>query len=62
MSDEMDLPGGWTLRVTAVDPTSGNVMPAIVVADLAMEVATVGATVPTDLAFGPFMLVPGPGA
>ena len=61
MPDDVDCGGSYTVRVTAVDPTTGNVIAAITIESLVMLVAPVGGTVPTDLVFGPYQLVPGPG-
>ena len=62
MPDDIDCGGSYTIRVTAVDPTTGNVISAVTVSTLVMVAEPLGATTPTDLAFGPFQLVPGPGA
>jgi hypothetical protein len=59
---DLDLEGSYTIRVTAIDPTTGALVTGVTVADLVMMVNTVGSTQPGDLAVGPFMLVPGPGA
>ena len=58
MPQDLDLPAGWTIRVTAVDATGAtvsgvNVSNMAIVAD-----APLGAS--DTLAVGPFMLVPGP--
>lgn len=62
MPDEVELGGSYTIRITAVDPTTGNVKSAITVSNLVMMVNTGAGTDVTDLGFGPFLLVPGPGA
>lgn len=62
MPDDIDCGGSYTVRVTAVDPTNGNVIAAITIESLVMVAEPLGATTPIDLAFGPFQLVPGPGA
>lgn len=60
MPDELDLGGGWTLRVTAVNPTTGAAISAITVSNLAILLNPLGETAPGDLAVGPYLLVPGP--
>lgn len=62
MPPELDLGDGYTLRLTALDPTTGAKVTGVTVANLAMAVVSVGAGSTGDLAYGPFMLVPGPGA
>lgn len=60
MPQDLDLPDGWTIRVTAVD-LSGSVVSAVKVANMAIIAdAPLGAD--TSFNVGPFMLVPGPGA
>ena len=52
---------GCTIRVTALDPTTGNTVAGVTVSDVSLECDQLSGT--TDaLAFGPFMFVPGPGA
>lgn len=62
MPDGMDLGGGWTIRLVAIDPTTGNSIPAVQVGNLVMLLEAAGGTAPVDLSYGPFQLVPGPGA
>lgn len=59
MPAELDLTGGYTIQLTALDPGSGATVSGITVSNLVLLVNTVGATVPTDLAVGPYLLVPG---
>lgn len=59
MPQDLDLTGGWTVQVTAVDSTGAtvagvNVSNMAIIAD-----APLGADL-SGLAVGPFMLVPGP--
>jgi hypothetical protein len=61
MPDEVELGGSYTIRITAVDPSTGNVISAITISNLVMMVNTGAGTSPVDLGFGPFLLVPGPG-
>lgn len=56
----LDLPAGWTVRVTAVD-SFGALVSGVNVSNMAIIAdAPLGAT--DSLTVGPFMLVPGPGA
>lgn len=61
MPQDLDLTGGWTLRVTAVD-SSGATVSGVNVSNMAIIAdAPLGSDV-TQLEVGPFMLVPGPNA
>lgn len=62
MPPELDLGDGYTLRLTALDPTTGNAVSGVTVSNLAMAVVNVGGGDVIDLVFGDFQLVPGPGA
>lgn len=62
MPQDIDLVGNYTIRLTAIDPTTGALIANVNVESLVITAATVGATVPGDLAVGPFLLVPGPEA
>ena len=59
---DLDLEGSYTIRVTALDPTTGAVVSGVTVSSLVMMVNTGAGTSPTDLAVGPYLLVPGVGA
>ena len=60
MPQDLDLPDGWTIRVTAVD-TGGNLVSGVSVSNMAIIAdAPLGAS--SALSVGPFMLVPGPEA
>lgn len=61
MPQDLDLTGGWTVRVTAVD-SSGATVSGVNVSNMAIIAdAPLGADT-SGLEVGPFMLVPGPGA
>lgn len=60
MPPDLVLADGWTLRVTALDATTGAPVPGVTVSNLAIEAELGAGTSPTDLETGPFMLVPGP--
>lgn len=59
LPDNLDLGGGWTVRFTAVNASTGAVDTSVVVSKVSITVADTGAA---GLGVGPFMLVPGPGA
>lgn len=58
MPQDLDLDQGWTLRVTAVDSTGATVS-AVKAGAVAITAEALGVG---TLNFGPFLLVPGPGA
>jgi len=61
---QLELGGGFTVRLTAIDPTTGNVINNITVSDFVALVDDLtgsgGTTLQVDS--GPYLLVPGPGA
>ena len=60
MPQDLDLTGGWTIRVTAVD-SSGAAVTTVKASNIAIVAdAPLGAS--DQLSVGPFMLVPGPNA
>lgn len=60
MPQDLDLVGGWTVRVTAVD-SNGAAVTAVKASNLSIVAdAPLGAT--AQLEVGPWLLVPGPGA
>lgn len=62
MPQDLDLPDGWTIRVTAVD-TGGNLVSGVNVSNMAIVAdAPLGAGAGGGLEVGPFLLVPGPEA
>jgi hypothetical protein len=55
----LSLGGGCTITVTALDPSTGNVVAGVNVSNVTIEVdQTMGSE--GDLESGAFMLVPGP--
>ncbi len=62
MPPDLDVSDGYTVRLTATDPTTGAVVSGVTVSNFAMQVLLLGGTAAGNLAVGPFMLVPGPGA
>jgi hypothetical protein len=61
MPQNLDLPGAWTIRATAVDAT-GAVVTGVKVGPLLIVGDSPTSPTGQELAVGPFMLVPGPGA
>lgn len=62
MPRDLDLVGTYTIRFTAIDPNSGAAVAGVNVKSMVLTVAPQAGTDPTDLAYGPYLLVPGPGA
>lgn len=61
LPEDLDIGAGYTLRVTALDPSSGNPVSGVTVSNLIFTADQVAGT-PGELETGPFMLVPGPNA
>lgn len=61
MPDSQDIGPNYTLRVTALDPTSGALVAGVVVNTVVLDVALVEGTA-DGLETGQWFLVPGPGA
>jgi len=57
----LDLGPGYTLRVTALSTTDGSVVSGVTVSNFAVLLEG-SIDQGQDLAYGPFMLVPGPNA
>ena len=62
MPDNLDLDANYTIRFTAVDPSSGAVVPSVNISNAALLVSNLTASADIALQSGPFMLVPGPDA
>ena len=58
---DLDLDGGYTLRFDAVDLATGATIAGVTVSAVAIGAADLAGP-RTGVVFGPFMLVPGPGA
>ena len=58
---DLDLPGGYTFRFDAVDPTTGATVSGVKVSAVAIGAADLAGAL-AAIVTGPFMLVPGPGA
>lgn len=61
LPEDLDIGSGYTLRVSALDPTNGNPVSGVTVSNLIFTAEQVSGT-PEGLQVGPFMLVPGPNA
>lgn len=59
---DLDLDETYQIRVTALDPTTGNTVAGVNVADVTLIVDNMGGGPLASGSFGPFMLVPGPNA
>ncbi len=63
MPADLDLPDGYVITWAAVDPTTGNDVSGVVVSNVSIFGTALGTgTGDGGGPFGPFMLVPGPGA
>lgn len=62
MPPDLDLGDGYVIRLAALDPTTGAAVTGVVVTDVSIFGTNLGATAASSFAYGPFMLVPGPGA
>lgn len=61
LPDGLYLWDGCTIRVTALDPTTGATVAGVTVSDVTFEVEQTAGSADA-LNSGPFMLVPGPAA
>lgn len=59
MPDNVDIGASFTLQVAALDPTTGDAVANVTISNMSLEVDHLTGG---SLEFGPFMLVPGPGA
>ena len=62
MPKDLDLVGTYTIRFTAIDPTSGALVSGVNVKSMVLAVAPQEGTDASDLAVEGFLLVPGQGA
>lgn len=62
MPPDYDLDQRYQVRVTAIDATTGSVVPGVNVGAVTLMVDNVAGGDLTSGTFGPFMLVPGPSA
>lgn len=59
---DLDLDEKYTLRFTALDPSTGAAVAGVVVSNVQITADNLSALADQGLESGPFMLVPGPGA
>jgi hypothetical protein len=52
----------YTLRIAALDAATGSDVAGVKCSNIMIEIENLGGGGADELAFGPFMLVPGPGA
>jgi hypothetical protein len=62
MPPELDLGPGYVVRISAYDASSGAAITGVTVSDFSIECDDLTGAGGAELASGPFMLVPGPGA
>lgn len=62
MPPNLDLGPGFTLRVTALSTVDGSVVSGVNVSNFSVIVGGAGDTGTGQLAYGPYLLVPGPNA
>ena len=64
MPSSLDIGPTYSLRVTALDPTTGNVVSGVTVTTMVITADYVNADAPTDggVIYGDWFLVPGPSA
>ena len=62
MFENFDLDERYVVRVTALDPTTGAVVPGVNVGAVTLMVDNLSGGSLASGTFGPFMLVPGPSA
>lgn len=59
---DLELDGGTIIRITAIDPTTGNTVSGVTISDVCIRVVDIAGTGADALNVGPFMMVPGPNA
>lgn len=59
---DLELDDTYVIRVTALDPATGDVVSGVNVADVTLIVDNLSGGSLVSGTFGPFMLVPGPSA
>lgn len=62
MPRDLDLGPGFTLRVTALSTADGSVVSGVKVSNFSVLATDILGDGGQSLAFGPFLLLPGPGA
>lgn len=59
---DIDLDGGATIQVTALDPATGALVAGVILSDVYLRVIDTSGAGAAAFESGPFMLVPGPNA
>lgn len=62
LPQDCQLDAGYTITFEAIDPTTGAAISGVTVTDALIFGTPLGGSSGAELASGPFMLVPGPGA
>lgn len=62
LAPELILSDGYTVKVTAVDPVTGDLVAGVTVSDVSLFVRRSEGVADFSETYGPFMFVPGPGA
>ncbi len=62
MPPGLELVDGYTVRLTAISPTTGNTVANVVISAATLQVVSLTGGPALALEAGPFSLVPGPGA
>lgn len=62
LPDALDLRANYTLRVTAVSPTTGNIVSGVKIDTTVITATPMGEGGSGGIDYGDWFLVPGPGA
>lgn len=62
LPEQLDIGPGYTLRVSAISPTTGALVPGVNIGEVVLTAAPLSPVDIGDLAVGDWELVPGPGA
>ncbi len=62
MPPGLHLVGGYTIRLTALDPVTGATVTAVKISATTLQLRNLAGTAASALEAGPFLLVPGPAA
>jgi len=57
---DLDLDNGYTIRITALSPTTGAVVSGVKISAAVIMAGNITGGEPTDLVTGDWVLVPGP--
>jgi heme A synthase len=57
---DLDLDGGYTIRITALSPTTGAVVAGVLISAAVIMAGDLVGGAPADLEVGDWVLVPGP--